>query len=249
MLTLKNRVAVVTGGSRGLGFHIAQRMAEYGMEVAILSSKEENIRKAVEKFNKNQLNVKGIVCNVAKVDEIEITINEIFNIFGRIDVLVNCAGILDKCNIGDLTETEWSKVIDVNLKGTFFMVQKSIKYLEKSDYPRIINISSNAGRMGGYENGLAYTASKGGIIALTYGMARRLASKGITVNCVAPGTIESDMSAQYDNLAMHRLLDRFPIGRIGKPSDIVEAVCYFASEEAGFTTGAVLDVNGGLFMG
>jgi 3-oxoacyl-[acyl-carrier protein] reductase len=122
--------------------------------------------------------------------------------------------------------------------------------LEKSEYPRIINIGSNAGRMGGFENGLAYTASKGGVVALTYGAARRLASKGITVNCVAPGTIETEMSKDnYDEAAHKRLLARFPLGRLGRPEEVAAAVCYFASQESGFTTGAVLDVNGGMFMG
>ena len=129
------------------------------------------------------------------------------------------------------------------------MIQQALPYLEKSRYPRVINISSNAGRMGGYENGLAYSASKGGVIALTYGLARRLAPKGITVNCIAPGTIESNMSRCYDESVRNRLLSRFPIGRFGVPEDVAAAACFFASEESGFTTGAVLDVNGGLFMG
>ena len=103
--------------------------------------------------------------------------------------------------------------------------------------------------MGGFENGMAYSASKGGIIALTYGLARRLAGKGITVNCIAPGTIESDMSAARSPETLEKLKQRFPLGRFGTPEEVAAAACYFASDEAGFTTGSVLDVNGGLFMG
>ena len=139
--------------------------------------------------------------------------------------------------------------MSINLRGTFLIIQQSVKFLEKSNAPRIINISSNSGRMGGFENGMAYSASKGGIIAMTYGIARQLAPKKITVNCVAPGTIESDMLNARDEDTKKRLLTRFPIGRFGTSDEVASAVCYFASEESGFTTGSVLDVNGGLFMG
>ena len=129
------------------------------------------------------------------------------------------------------------------------MIQKSIKFLEKSNAPRIINISSNAGRMGGFENGMAYTATKGGVISMTYGIARQLAQRKITVNCIAPGTIDSDMLKARDSHTRKRLLERFPIGRFGNSDEVATAACYFASIESGFTTGSVLDVNGGLFMG
>ena len=151
--------------------------------------------------------------------------------------------------IEEMTVDDWDKVMSINLRGTFLMIQKSIIYLEKSKFPRIINISSNSGRMGGFENGMAYSASKGGIIAMTYGIARQLAPKKITVNCVAPGTIESDMLNARDEDTRKRLLTRFPLGRFGTSDEVATAVCYFASEESGFTTGSVLDVNGGLFMG
>jgi 3-oxoacyl-[acyl-carrier protein] reductase len=148
-----------------------------------------------------------------------------------------------------MSPEHWDTIIAVNLKGSFLVAQQALPHLETGRAPRIINISSNAGRMGGFENGLAYTASKGGQIALTYGLARRLAPKGITVNCIAPGTIESDMSQSYDDATRGRLLTRSPLGRLGTPEEVAAAACYFASEESGFTTGAVLDVNGGMFMG
>jgi len=114
---------------------------------------------------------------------------------------------------------------------------------------RIVTVSSNAGRMGGFENGLAYSASKGGVISLTFGLARRLASMGITVNCVAPGTIESEMLLTRSNEQIKRLKDLFPVKRFGTPDEVASAIYYLSSEDAGFITGAVLDVNGGLFMG
>ncbi len=243
----KKRVALVTGGSRGIGYEIAKKMLNQGYEVAILSRDYESIMSAAKRLGKG---CRGYVCDISRTGEIENSIRQIVKDYGGIDVLVNNAGILDVSRIDTITEDEWDKVINVNLKGSFFMMQYALPHLEKGDNPRIINVSSNAGRMGGYENGLAYTASKGGIIALTYGTARRLASKGITVNCVAPGTIETDMvDDKYDSEAKKRLLERFPVGRMGKAEEVAEAVCYFASVNAAFTTGAVLDVNGGLFMG
>ena len=120
--------------------------------------------------------------------------------------------------------------------------------MEKSKAARVINISSNAGRFGGYANSQAYTASKGGVIAITKGIARQLAPRGITVNVVCPGTTETEMSQLYDEKTRQTLVGRIPMGRLGKPEDTAAAVCFFASEEAGFFTGAVLDVNGGMYM-
>lgn len=249
MFTLEGRVAVVTGGSRGIGYAISRALAEHGMKVAVLSKTGQSVAAAEEKLTGHGFCCKGFQCDVSHPADIRIVLEQINEFFHGIDVLVNCAGILDTGSLEELTEEEWDRVIDTNLKGTFFMTQLAVPYLEHSQAPRVIHISSNAGRMGGYENGLAYTASKGGIISLTYGMARRLAEKKITVNCVAPGTIESDMSQVYDRKARENLLARFPLNRLGVPEEVAAAVCYFASEESSFTTGAVLDVNGGLFMG
>ncbi len=241
------RTAVVTGGTSGIGFATAKYLIAHGYQVAVIGRDEEKLNSAEHSLGKK---CRGYTCDVSIILQIEETLNRINTDFGSIDVLINSAGILDTSKIDTLTEQEWNNVIDINLKGTFFMIQKAIPFLEMSEHPRIINVSSNAGRMGGFENGLAYTASKGGIIALTYGAARRLAAKGITVNCVAPGTIVTEMSdAGYDKDTQKRLLTRFPIGRMGKPDEVAAAIAYFASEEAAFTTGAVLDVNGGMFMG
>lgn len=249
MLTLNKRTAIVTGGSRGIGLAIARAFAEAGMQVGILSARQESAAAAAQSLSNAGLSCVGVACDVSDLDSVRSAIQSVSEHFGGIDVVVNCAGVLDVSPIQDISPEHWDHIMGINLKGTFLVTQQAIAYLEKSRAPRIINISSNAGRMGGFENGLAYTASKGGMIALTYGLARRLAPKGITVNCIAPGTIESDMSQAYDEATRNRLLARFPIGRIGTPEEVAAAACYFASEESGFTTGAVLDVNGGMFMG
>lgn len=248
-LTLKGRTAVVTGGSKNIGLAIAEQFALAGMNVAILSVSKGSAVKASNLINLKGGVTIGVQCDVSDQNSVEIALKKVFQHFGSIDVLVNSAGILDMFTIDEMTVEHWDKVMSINLRGTFLMIQKSVKYLEKSSAPRIINISSNSGRMGGFENGMAYSASKGGIIAMTYGIARQLAPKKITVNCVAPGTIESDMLNARDEDTIKRLLTRFPIGRFGTSDEVASAVCYFASIESGFTTGSVLDVNGGLFMG
>jgi 3-oxoacyl-[acyl-carrier protein] reductase len=223
-------------------------LAKAGVRVAIVGrdgEKAQEVMSCIMKVGGKAIVVLGDISNDEECRRIS---REVFAKFGQIDILVNCAGALTSTKIEDITRDEWDRVLGVNLSGTFFMIQSVLPYLEKSRAPRIINISSNAGRMGGYANSQAYTASKGGVIAITKGIARKLAPQGITVNVVCPGTTETEMSKLYDEDTRRTLIGRIPIGRLGKPEDTAAAVCFFASEEAGFITGAVLDVNGGMYM-
>lgn len=249
LFTFGSRVALVTGGSGSIGLAIGRRFAQAGLEVALLGSNPARLRHAAEQLHADGLVASTWACDLARIDTIDALLQSVKARHGSIDILVNCAGVLDLEPIEQTDETTWDNVLDVNLKASFFMVQKCLPHLRQGTSARIINISSNAGRMGGYANGMPYTASKGGLIALTYGLARKLAPQQITVNCVAPGTIESNMSRARDAATHAGLLERFPIGRIGTPDEVAYAACYFASLESGFTTGAVLDVNGGMFMG
>lgn len=249
ILTLANRTAVITGGSSGIGLAIAQRFHASGMRVAILSRTPDRAGSVAAKLDASGLTAIGLSCDVTQKDSVEQAIASAADHLGGIDVLVNSAGILNLSEITSVTVNEWQLTLATNVTGTFLACQQSLSHLKRSHAGRIINISSNAGRMGGFENGMAYTASKGGVIALTYGLARQLASHGVTVNCIAPGTIASEMSRARGAAEKQRLLERFPLGRFGTPDEVAVAACYFASEEASFTTGAVLDVNGGLFMG
>lgn len=244
-----HRTAVVTGGSKNIGLAIAERLLQAGLQVAIVSSSADHLQMAMEHLQGLGYAPSTWHGDVSDVKALAAMLEQIHAHHGSIDILVNCAGILDLSEVEDTTEEMWDRVLDVNLKGTFFVTQKCIPYLKQGTAPRIINIASNAGRMGGYANAMSYTASKGGMISLTYGLARRLAPFGITVNCVAPGTIESDMSRMRDAQTHQKLLEKFPLGRIGTADEVAFAVCYFASQESGFCTGAVLDVNGGMFMG
>lgn len=247
--TFGHRTALITGGSKNIGLAIAEKFSQAGLQVAILSSSTEHLETAKTLLNRRGYSPSIWPCDLKDISSLAPMLEKINAKHGSIDILVNCAGVLDLSAMEDTTEEMWDLTLDINLKGTFFITQMCLPYLKAGTNPRIINISSNAGRMGGYANGLSYTASKGGIISLTYGMARKLAPFGITVNCIAPGTIESDMSRKRDPETHKALLEKFPLGRIGTGDEVACAACYFASQESGFSTGAILDVNGGMFMG
>ena len=168
---------------------------------------------------------------------------------GGLDVLVNNAGILHTQTIEETTEDAWDRVMAINLKGVFFACQAALPHLRLSSSARIINMASMAGRNGGLKTGLAYSASKGGVIALSRGMARQLAGEGIAVNAVCPGTTDSEIIRAWPEETITALKQSIPVGRLGKPADIAAVVCFLASEEAGFITGASIDVNGGMFIG
>jgi 3-oxoacyl-[acyl-carrier protein] reductase len=244
-----NRTAVITGGSKNIGLAIAEKFLQAGLKVAIVSLNKEHLETAQTYLNGKNYFPSVWPCDISDISSLGPTLERIHTEYGSIDILVNCAGILDLSAVEDTTEEMWDSVLDINLKGTFFITQKCLPYLKVGTDPRVINIASNAGRMGGYANGMSYAASKGGMISITYGLARKLAPFGITVNCVAPGTIESDMSRMFDVQIRKKLLEKFPLGRIGTADEVASAACYFASRESGFSTGAVLDVNGGMFMG
>lgn len=248
IFTLSGRTAIVTGATRGIGKSIAIMLAKAGANVVVVGRNEERADQVVDIIELEGGNAVKVIGDISSEKECKRIVEVAVLKYGGLDILVNCAGNLTSTKIEDITRQEWDDILSTNLSGTFFMTQKAIPYLEKSKAGRVINISSNAGRMGGYANSQAYTASKGGIIAITKGIARQLAPRNITVNVVCPGTTVTEMSQLYDEKTMEALVSRIPMGRLGKPEDTAAAVCFFASEEAGFITGATLDVNGGMYM-
>ncbi len=243
-MRLEGRKAIVTGGAQGIGFAIAKRLDAEGAAVALFDINEELVKKSAAEL-KNGI---GVRCDVSSPDSIEAAIKEAAEEMGGLDIVVNNAGILPKSMIEDVTEKDWDLTLDINLKGAFFMSQKALPWLKKSEHARIINTSSLAGRMGGFETCMAYSASKGGINAITMGMARQLAKYHINVNAVCPGTTETPITKAFSEEAMARLLTRIPLGRLGKPEDMAAAVAFLASDDASFITGHMLDVNGGMHM-
>jgi 3-oxoacyl-[acyl-carrier protein] reductase len=243
------RTTVITGGTGAIGLSIAHRLLLDGLNVALIGSSINSAINAQELIDEYPDQCSFWACDLRSLEDLDTCIMKIHEVIGSIDVLINCAGVLETKDPEQLTEEVWDEVIDVNLKSYFFAIQSCLPHLKNGQSPRIVNVSSNAGRMGGYANGSAYAASKGGIISLTYHLARRLAKFGITVNCVAPGTIESEMIKDLPIAIKQNLIDKFPVGRFGTGSEIASAVNYFVLENSSFTTGAGLDVNGGLFMG
>lgn len=247
--SLEGKKAVVTGATSGIGSEIAVMLAEQGASVGIIGRDRARGNNVAEQILAAGSRAYVLLHDVSDEKECKKAADEAAEILGGIDILVNCAGILTKTKIDDITREEWDSVLSTNLTGSFFIIQSCLPYLRKSTQARIINVSSNAGRMGGYENSQSYTASKGGMIAITMGIARQLACENITVNVVCPGTTMTSMGNQYSEETLNRLTGRIPLGRLGSPRDTAAAVCFFASREAGFITGAILDINGGMYMG
>lgn len=254
MFDLSGKYALVTGGSRGIGRGIALSLAKQGANVAINCTssvdKAHDVVKEIKKIGKDSFVVQG---DVSKSDEVEKMFNQIKEKWGRLDILVNNAGIIDYATFEDLTEAQWDRVLAVNLKGQFLCAKAGVMMMEKNNWGRIINIASiSSGGVGiGFKNISHYTASKAGVVGLTENMALELAPKGINVNAVAPGAIESDMSAglRGNKELLKTTLAQIPKGRIGKPEDIGAAVAFLASEEADYITGVTLYVDGGWLAG
>jgi NAD(P)-dependent dehydrogenase (short-subunit alcohol dehydrogenase family) len=248
MFDLTGKKALVTGGSRGIGHGIAICLAKQGADVAVnyVSSKDqaEQVVSELKNLGRDSFSVQA---DVSKSEEVKRMFEEIKTKWGKLDVLVNNAGVLNFAPFEQLTEEQWDKVIDTNLKGQFLCCKNAVSLMGQGG--RIINIASIAsGGVGvGFPNIDHYTASKGGVVALSESMALDLAKKGINVNAVAPGAIETDMTKDMlsDENQKKGLLSRIPKGRIGKPEDIGAAVAFLASNEADYITGTVLYVDGG----
>lgn len=246
------KCAIVTGAAKGIGFKTAATLAERGAGVMICDIDAHAAAEASAAINKNGGKSAFIAADVSKSGDLEQMIQTTVSVFGGIDILINNAGILTASSVEQTTEQEWDQIMAVNLKGAFFAMQKALPHMGKNagkENGRIINIASLAGRMGGYQNSPAYAASKAGLIGVTMCAARRLAPLGITVNAVAPGTTQTDIISAFTEEKINSLKAAVPLGRLGQPGDVAEAVAFLASEGAKFITGAVIDVNGGAFMG
>lgn len=247
-MKLKDRVAIVTGGARGIGRAIALTFLREGAKVAIIDSDKESLeilKKEIEKKNKG---VMVIPCDITKSSEVNGMVDEVRKRFGRIDILVNNAGIIRRGTIETVTEEDWDLVIEVNLKGTFNCCKAVTGVMKKQRYGKIVNISSIAGKMGDITSAPGYGPSKAGVDALTKTLARQLACYGINANAVSPHAIETEMSAQWSDERRKEIIASIPLGRLGKPEDVANAVLFLASDGASFITGEILDVNGGALM-
>lgn len=242
---MTQRIALVTGASRGIGQAIAKRLANEGYLVIGTATSEKGAA-AVNDYLQ-ELGGAGRVLNVQDAEQISQLFDSIEKEFGNVQVLVNNAGITQDGLLMRMDDNAWERVLDVNLTSVFRTSKRAIKGMMKARQGRIINITSVVAAMGnaGQTN---YTASKSGIEGFTRSLAREIGSRQITVNCVAPGFIDTDMTSELDEALIQSMLNAVPLARLGKPEDIAAAVNFLASEEAGYITGTVLDVNGGMYM-
>jgi 3-oxoacyl-[acyl-carrier protein] reductase len=247
-MRFENQVAVVTGAGRGIGHAIAVRLAKEGARVASVSRTEANAQKTADEINELRADAaRAYAVDVADQAAVQKAAAEIFEQFGRVDILVNNAGVTRDGLSMRMSMDDWDTVLNTNLKGAFNFTQAVMRPMIKQRSGRIINISSIAGLTGnaGQAN---YAASKAGLIGLTKTLARELASRGITVNAVAPGLIETDMTTVLSEEIRQSILQKVPLGKLGEPEDIAGAVAYLASPEAKYITGQVLTVDGGMVM-
>ena len=247
-MRFENQVAIVTGAGRGIGHAIAVRLASEGARVASVSRTEANAQRTADEINATRANTaKAYAVDVSDHAQVQQVGARILEEFGRVDILVNNAGVTRDGLSMRMSLDDWDTVLNTNLKGAFNFAQAVQRSMIKQRSGRIINISSVIGLIGnaGQAN---YAASKAGLLGLTKSLAREIASRGITVNAVAPGLIETDMTAVLSEEIRKSILSKIPLGSLGQPEDIASAVAFLASPEAKYITGQVLAVDGGMVM-
>lgn len=248
MSSLEGRAALITGASQGIGRACALALANAGAGVALAARNEAKLLEVAAEIKAGGGRTEVFAIDMADEESIKAAAKAAIAHFGSIEILVNNAGITKDTLLLRMKRADWDNVIATNLTGTFLLTQALLSPMLKARWGRIVNISSVVGETGqaGQAN---YAASKAGLIGFTKSLARELASRGITANAVAPGYIETAMTAVLDEKQREAMLTQIPLGRAGTDQDIANAVCFLASDEAAYVTGHVLDVNGGMYMG
>ena len=242
---LKGKIALVTGSTKGIGKAIAFELAKEGANLVINSRNQSEAEQVGHQIH-DEMGVKTLAlrADVSNIEEVKTLMKKTVDYFGRIDILINNAGVFEICPFLQISEDTWDKIIDINLKGTFLCSKLALPIMVKQKSGVIINMSSMAAKTGGILPVAHYAASKAGIIALTKALAREFAPYGIRVNAVAPGVIKTKM-AESQAEEKRKII---PLGDLGEPEDVAKAVSFLVSDDAGYITGEVIDVNGGLVM-
>jgi 3-oxoacyl-[acyl-carrier protein] reductase len=248
MSDVQGRIALVTGASQGIGRACALALAKAGATVALAARNEAKLAEVRAEIEAAGGVAEAFALDVSSEESIKAGAKAILERFGKVEILVNNAGITKDGLVMMMKKADWDDVLTTNLTGTFLLTQALIRPMMKNRWGRIINISSVVGRTG-QAGQVNYAASKAGMLGVTRSLAREVASRGITVNAVAPGYIETAMTAVLDDKVREAMMTQIPLGRAGTDGDIASAVVFLAGDGAGYITGHVLDVNGGMFMG
>lgn len=242
---LENKVAIITGGTRGIGYETVRLFLQNKAKVVLFGSRQETVEKAVNSLKEENQNyeVFGLYPNLSKEEEIKVAFQKIKEKYGKIDILINNAGISSATPLTNYTEEEYNKIIDLNIKSVFLCSKVVVPYMEEQKNGVIINTSSMVS-IYGQPSGCLYPASKFAVNGLTKSLARELAPKNIRVNAVAPGITETDMVSSLPKEVIEPLIKTIPLGRIGKPLDIANAFLFLASDMASYITGEILQVDG-----
>lgn len=246
-MSLEHKVALVTGASRGIGKAIALELGKNGALIAGTATTEDNARQIDQYLSDAGIKGIGIVMNVNNLEQINDSIGAVQKSLGDISILVNNAGITRDNLLARMKDEEWDAIVQTNLKSVFYLSRAVLRPMMKARYGRIINISSIVGATGnaGQTN---YAAAKAGMIGFSKSLAKEIGSRNITVNCVAPGFIDTDMTRALSSEQQQALIQHIPLGRLGRPEDVATAVVFLASSAASYITGSTLHVNGGMYM-
>jgi NAD(P)-dependent dehydrogenase (short-subunit alcohol dehydrogenase family) len=248
MRLLEDRVALITGAGSGIGRAIALAFADAGASVAVADLNQDAADRVAEEIEVAGGEALALPLDVSQPERVAAVVAETVAAWGALDILVNSAGICPLTPLAEILLAEWNRVLAVNLTGTFLCSQAAFPHLQASRCGRIINIASLAGRTGGVTVGLHYSASKGGVISMTKALARMLAPSGGTANCIAPGPLDTPMTADWPPENREMLRQQIPLGRLGRAEDVAATALHLASDAGSFITGATLDVNGGIAM-
>lgn len=243
---LDSKVAIVTGAGRGLGKGIAKKLAEKGAKVVVADIIIENANECIKEINDSGGNAISTLCNISKLEEVNSLYKTTIEKYGKVDIVVNNAGINKDGMLHKMTDEQWDTVISVNLTGTFYMNREAARIMREQGYGRIINISSMSwlGNIGQAN----YAASKAGVIGITKTAARELASKGITCNAICPGFIETDMTKSVPPKVWDIMISKIPAGRAGSSEDVGNIVAFLSSGEASYINGQIIEVSGGMIL-
>ncbi len=244
MFNLENKIAIVTGASQGIGKTVSELFSKSGAHVVCIARNEEKIKNLANTIAKNGHSASYNTCDISDDELIQNTFKSIINDYGKIDILINNAGITRDSLVLRMKNNQWDDVLNTNLKGAFYATRSVLKSMMKNRYGRIINITSIVGLQGnsGQSN---YSASKAGLIGFSQSVAKEVASRGITINCIAPGWIETEMTNDLSQNIKSKIIESIPVGKTGTTEDIAYTALFLASKESKYITGQTITVDGG----